>query len=53
MDGAKHNTDTIDLSFKDSVVGRRLFCVEVFSRESMEQKGMQILVGVRSNSSEN
>jgi len=35
------------------VVNRRLFCVEVFSKEGMEQKGMRILVEVRSNLSEN
>jgi hypothetical protein len=32
-----------------SLVGGRLFCTEAFSRESVEQKGMQILVEVRSN----
>ena len=31
------------------LVGRRLFCAEVFSKENMEQEGMQILVEVRSN----
>jgi len=52
MDRAKHNTDTIDLSRRDSVVGRRPFCVEAYSRECVEHEGMQILVEVRSNSSE-
>jgi hypothetical protein len=35
------------------VVDRRLFCIEALSEESVEQKGMQILVEVRSNFPEN
>ena len=53
MDGAKHDTDTMGMLFLSIVVSRRLFCIEVFSRERVEQKGMRILVEVRSNLSEN
>ena len=35
------------------LVNRRLFCAEVFLKERMEQKGMRILAGVRSNFAEN
>ena len=48
MDGAKLNTDTAELSRREMLVGRRLFCTEVFSKEEMEQKGMTILAEVRS-----
>ena len=35
------------------LVNRRLFCTEAFPRGRVEQKGMRILVGVRSDSAEN
>ena len=35
------------------LVSRRLFCTEVFPRGRMEQKGMRILVKVRTNFAEN
>ena len=34
-------------------VSRRAFCVEAFSRESVERKAMRILVIVRCDSTEN
>ena len=53
MDGAKHITDTSPALFLRVRVGRRLFCVEVFARASMEREGMRIVVLVRSEQPEN
>ena len=53
MDGAKHNTDTLETRRSRVLVSRRLFCAEVFSRERVERKGMRILVIVGCDFSEN
>jgi len=53
MDGAKHNTDTLEASGTDVLVSRRGFCAEVFSRERMERQPMRILVIVGCDFPEN
>ena len=53
MDGAKHNTETLEFIQKDKLVSRRSFCAEFSSREGMERKLMRILVIVGSDFPEN
>ena len=53
MDRAKNSTDTSEARDKRVLVGRRIFCAEVLSREKMERKVLIILVLVRSNYPEN
>ena len=53
MDGAKHNTDTLEAFSKKVLVSRRAFCTEVSSREGMEQKAMRILAIVGCDFAEN
>ena len=49
MDGAKAWYRYLRGSHMRILVGRRLICIEAFSRESVEQIGMKILVEVRSD----
>jgi len=49
MDGAKTQYRHHRHVLKNIVVNRRFFCLEVFSRERMEQEEMRILAGVGSN----
>ena len=53
MDGAKHSTDTLAALSMRVRVSRRAFCVEAFSRESVERKAMRILVIVGCDFPEN
>ena len=53
MDGAKHNTDTLEALGLSVLVNRRAFCAEVFLKGRMERKAMRILVIVGSDSTEN
>jgi len=53
MDGAKHNTDTLEALITSVLVSRRSFCAEISSREGLERKLMRILVIVGSDFTEN
>ena len=54
MDGAKHNTDTLEaLIMSSGLVSRRGFCAEVFPRGSVEREPMRILVIVGCDFAEN
>jgi len=54
MDGAKSTTDTLAAINEMIVrVSRRLRCAEAFSRESVERRGMRILVIVGCDFREN
>lgn len=52
MDGAKHNTDTLEFIF-NKLVSRRTICAEVSFKEGMERIVMRILVIVRCDFAEN
>ncbi len=53
MDGAKHNTDTLEALCKSVLVSRRAFCAEVFPRGRVEREAMRILVIVGCDFPEN
>ena len=53
MDGAKHNTETLEFIQMDKLVSRRGFCVEFSSRGGMERKPTRILAIVGSDFPEN
>ena len=53
MDGAKHDTDTLEAPGMGVLVSGRLFCAEGFARARLERKGMRILVIVGCDFPEN
>ncbi len=53
MDGAKHDTDTLEAFSMKVLVSRRVLCRETSSKEGVEQRAMRILAIVGCDFAEN